>query len=207
MCAPLVRAYSACGPVSMFRLPVAGERAVQHRELRLHRAGADGGGARERRAVAAASHARPGGEARRAGPPLCAQGECPAPLLTTTLSHGRSPPPFFRTQTGSIGRRCSRAGSSASPRGRRAAASRTPSGRSCSARWWPCSSSPSSLPTAVRSTPHCPPAWAALTPLPHAHAVGIIRRLRFNQSVKANGDGFDMDLSSMRFKNSKFYGP
>ena len=38
-------------------------------------------------------------------------------------------------------------------------------------------------------------------------AVGIIRRLRFNQSVKANGDGFDMDLSHMRFKNSKFYGP
>jgi hypothetical protein len=30
--------------------------------------------------------------------------------------------------------------------------------------------------------------------------VGIIRRLRFNQSVKRNGDGFDMDLSNMRFK-------
>ena len=38
-------------------------------------------------------------------------------------------------------------------------------------------------------------------------AVGIIRRLRFHQSVKANGDGFDMDLSHMRFKNSKFFGP
>lgn len=37
--------------------------------------------------------------------------------------------------------------------------------------------------------------------------VGIIRRLRFGMSVKANGDGFDLDLSNMRFKNSKFYGP
>ena len=36
--------------------------------------------------------------------------------------------------------------------------------------------------------------------------VGIIRRLRFGMSVKANGDGFDLDLSNMRFKNSKFYG-
>ena len=26
-------------------------------------------------------------------------------------------------------------------------------------------------------------------------------------SVKANGEGFDMDLSNIRFKNSKFYGP
>ena len=36
--------------------------------------------------------------------------------------------------------------------------------------------------------------------------VGITRRLRFGQSVVANGDGFDLDLSNMRFKNSKFYG-
>ena len=41
---------------------------------------------------------------------------------------------------------------------------------------------------------------------PHV-AQGIIRRLRFGMSVKANGDGFDLDLSNMRFKNSKFFGP
>ena len=34
--------------------------------------------------------------------------------------------------------------------------------------------------------------------------VGIVRRLRYGQSIKPNGDGYDLDLSKMRFKNSKF---
>ena len=34
--------------------------------------------------------------------------------------------------------------------------------------------------------------------------VGIVRRLRLHQSIKPNGDGYDLDLSNMRFKNSKF---
>jgi len=28
--------------------------------------------------------------------------------------------------------------------------------------------------------------------------------LRYGQSIKPNGDGYDLDLSKMRFKNSKF---
>ena len=81
-------------------------------------------------------------------------------------------------------------------------------------------------PTVQQGRIKCLAAWNASQGKPHAEKmkllrevlvmlffsvqppdrVGIIRRLRFGMSVKANGDGFDLDLSNMRFKNSKFYG-
>ena len=51
------------------------------------------------------------------------------------------------------------------------------------------------LPLALAvSLPPCPYTFA-----PHL-AVGIIRRIRFGQSCVPNGDGFDLNLSKMRFK-------
>ena len=48
--------------------------------------------------------------------------------------------------------------------------------------------------------------WGASHPFVvwRARTVGIVRRLRYGQSIKPNGDGYDLDLSKMRFKNSKF---
>ena len=46
--------------------------------------------------------------------------------------------------------------------------------------------------------------WRLIRLFWRACTVGIVRRLRYGQSIKPNGDGYDLDLSKMRFKNSKF---
>ena len=37
------------------------------------------------------------------------------------------------------------------------------------------------------------------------HRVGVCRKLRLNQTLKRTGDGFTLDLSTARYKTSRFY--
>jgi|EP00966_Prymnesium_polylepis_P132042 hypothetical protein len=45
------------------------------------------------------------------------------------------------------------------------------------------------------------------TPWLAADRVGIVRKLRLNQTLKRSGDGFTLDMTSARYKTSRFYGP